>query len=555
MNIFQDDQFPTVHDNFSFFDFLCQVYPDIFQQSSLNQDIPQAILTPEILAEEYGRYTSVSYFNLNKESIVVEKSYQLPEKNAYALHALVVKHSFDSAIVGFANPLDQEAVQMVQDIMNIFVTPVMVSQKDLRRMLRLTYRKIDEIKQYANRIVIYTPPTEMLALIDHEDDKLSELAFLIIKDAMEIEASDIHIETSSCSVIIRLRIDGVLQQYALENLAIGNHLVRYFKLLSDVDITQDQRPTEGKKVAIMIGKEDVNMRISFMPTCDGQSVVIRLLGNSDSYILRDRITQLSYRHEIEEYLKRSYGMFLISGPTGSGKTTTLYSAIQEINTPDKKIITLEDPVEAKIPGTNQIQVNETIHYGFADGLRSALRQDPDVIMLGEIRDEITANMAVRAAITGHLVLSTVHARGVAEIPIRLLNLKVDPYLLASALRLMVSQRLVKKICVNCKEVHILSDAEQAFLKKHHGLVHDSAQFYRGKGCHYCQHTGFLQREAVFEILHMTPKMISCLSLNEIAEYMALVDEAMHGRRLLDYAFSLALQGVISLDEVMRLESD
>lgn len=551
-----ESQYPALHENFSFSEFLSQIFPELPVDCLLQEGVRKEELSSEILQAQYEAYKKVEFFDLSKERIVVDRAMQFAEKNAYLLNALVLMNSDEGLIVGFSNPFDQEALQSAQSLANAFIKPVMVKKKDLRRMLRLTYRKTEEIQAYANRISIHSKIIETFELADdNEDDQISELAHLIIRDAVEIEASDIHVELSPTSVSIRLRVDGLLQKYSLPNVAVGDHLVRYFKLLADVDITQDQKPSEGKKVTVIVAQEEMNLRVSFMPTYDGQSVVIRILGRADSYILKDKITDPSYFQEIKEYLSRSYGMFLVSGPTGSGKTTTLYSALQEINTPDRMLITLEDPVEAKMAGVSQIQVNDVINYTFADGLRAALRQDPDVIMLGEIRDEVTANMAVRAAITGHLVLSTVHARGVAEIPIRLLNLNVDPYLLASALRLTVSQRLVRKICPNCKDVSSPSEVEKAFLAKHANDVTINAIFYRGKGCYYCQETGFSQREAIFEVLHMTPQMITCLSMNSIAAYMELVRAAMQGKTLLDNALALAVKGGIPLSEVIRMESD
>lgn len=556
MNGTMDNRYPALHGDFGFLEFLSQVYPELQASSSLEKELERGAIAENILDMQYENYKKVIFFDLNKEPISIDRDMQLLEKNAYSLQALVLCQAADGLVVGFVNPFDQELLHSAESILNAYFKPVMVRRKDLKRMLSLTYRKTEEIQRYADKIHVQTEIVSDFELPDiNEDDQISALANLILRDAVEIEASDIHIEVNRFSVSIRLRVDGMLQKYSINNVAVGDHLVRYFKLLADVDITQDQKPSEGKKVAVVVGKEDANLRISFMPTYDGQSVVIRILGKLDSYTLKDKIKNPIYLHEVQEYLNRSYGMFLISGPTGSGKTTTLYSAMQEINDTNKMIITLEDPVEAKITGINQIQINEMINYTFADGIRAALRQDPDVIMLGEIRDEVTANMAVRAAITGHLVLSTVHARGVAEIPIRLLNLKVDPYLLASALRLTVSQRLVRKICPNCKEVCEPSEKEKRFLIKHSESVSSAAIFYRGKGCYYCQNTGFSQREAIFEILHMTPEMITALAQNQLAQYMELVKKVMHGQTILDNAFGLALEGIVPLSEVLRMESD
>ncbi len=555
MSITMDSEFPSLHEGFCFSDFLSQIYPGLSSKSLSGLDA-NVLLSSAVLSEQYENYKKVNFFDFNKEKIDVNKELQLSEKNACALNAIILKQTAEGIVTGFLNPYDAEAVKSVENILNAFVIPVMVKQKDFQRILRLTYRKIEEIQKYADRIVIKAKSVQPIELInDNEDDHISELAYLMIRDAVDIDASDIHLEVGPAFIVVRLRVDGMLQKYELKNIAVGDHLVRYFKLLADVDITQDQKPSEGKKVALMVGQEDINLRISFMPTYNGQSVVIRILGKTESYQLENKITHPEYLKEIREYLSRSYGMFLISGPTGSGKTTTLYSSIQELNTIDKKIVTLEDPVEANIPGVCQVQVNESINYTFADGLRSTLRQDPDVIMVGEIRDEVTANMAVRAAVTGHLVLSTVHARGVAEIPIRLLNLKVDPYLLASAVRLTVSQRLVRKICFNCKVEVNPTEIEKAFLQKYAALVPKDAVFYRGKGCYYCQETGFSQREAIFETLHMSSEMITCLALNSIGEYMQLVAKVMRGRTLLDSAFTLALKGIIPLSEVIRMESD
>lgn len=543
-----ENQYPTKYDDFSFSDFLEQVYPaaDPAQRTAVDA--------------YYIQYCHVRFFDLRQVPMAVDQTVQLPEKIAYTFNALVVAAGAEGWQVGFVNPYDPEAVQAISTILQTEIQPVMLKKKDMCRLLCLTYRKIEEIQQYAERMII---PTHVIAtpesLSSQIEDPMTHLAQLILRDAMLIGASDIHVEVNREDLQIRLRVDGALQQYALPHVAIGAYLVRYFKLLAGADIIQDQKPSEGKNVTLLLAQQRVHLRISFMPTYGGQSVVIRFLGDAQSYRLAEKIQHPVYLQEIQDYLSRSYGMFLVSGPTGSGKTTTLYSALQEINVAEKNIITLEDPVEVNIPRVNQVQINELRGYDFSDALRAALRQDPDVIMLGEIRDDITANMAVRAAITGHLVLSTVHARGVAEIPIRLLNLGVNPYLLASALRLTASQRLVKKICSNCKAVATLTAREQSFLEKHAARITMLAAsvpgFYQGRGCYLCQGSGSAQRQAIFEVLRLTPEMITCLLTNNIPEYLALVTLYLKGKTIIDHCFAAALRGEIALSEVMRMESD
>lgn len=551
-----EHSFPTVHKGFTFVDFLTQVYDKPITVSTSAELVERNNFSKEELDIQYQRYSEVEFFDLTTEKITTAHDEQLPEKNALGLNAVVIRYDKDGVLVGFLNPFDQDAITSIESILNAYIKPVIVKQQELKRILRLTYRKVKAIQNYADKISVREELFSEVEVINTKtDSRISELAKLIIRDAFEIGASDIHIESSENNLAVRLRVDGILQEYPIFNASISDHLIRYFKLLADIDITDDQRPTDGKKVTLFIDQEEVNLRFSFMPTYYGQSVVIRLLGEASTYSLEDKISHPDYLSEIRTYLRKSYGTFLIAGPTGSGKTTTLYSALQETNRPDIKVITLEDPVEARIPGINQVQIDEVIKYGFSEGVRAALRQDPDVIMVGEIRDEDTANMAVRAAITGHLVLATIHARGVVEIPIRLLNLNVDPYLLATALSLNVSQWLVRRICPNCKTKQELTAAEREFIHQHFDSYTGDLDFYYGKGCYYCQNSGYAHREAVFEILHLNEEMINCLSQNNVGAYLKLAREAIRGKTLLDSAFELATRGVIPLSEVLRMESD
>jgi MSHA biogenesis protein MshE len=548
------NKFKTKHGGLTFTEFLLQVHRHKGETEGNNFSEISVALGEEELSRQYQQYIDVDFFDLRKNKVSLKEDQQLPEKSARQLGAMVLSYSKDGARVGFLNPFDREAVSTIASLLNAYVKPVMVSREELERIHSLSYRKIKSIQDYADSISV---PKEQLEITELQElsgsSHISELAKLILRDACEIDASDIHIESTRDSLRVRLRVDGVLQAYQIYNKDVSKHLIRYFKLLSDIDITEENIPSEGKKVTLYVDEQEVHLRFSFMPTHYGQSVVIRLLNEVSTFSLDNKITDQACLTKIRSYLKRSYGMLLISGPTGSGKTTTLYGALGELNQADKKIITLEDPVEAHIPGLNQVQIDNAIHYDFSEGVRAALRQDPDVIMVGEVRDEETANMLVRAAITGHLVLATIHARNVTEIPVRLLDLNVDPYLLATALRLNISQSLAKRICPNCKEKSELTEIQKHFLDKNNLACSNEVSFHRGAGCHYCQQTGCVGREAIFECLTLTEEMIMLLAKNDIAAYLGAAKAMMKGETLLDKAFQLAMSGVISLDEVVRME--
>ena len=552
-----DNGFQSLHQGFSFIDFLSQVGYENFSGTTIQEVLRDKRIDVNLLQEYYEKYKAVEFFDLSKAKISIIRDEQIAEKSAYDLGAIAIANTSDGVEVGFLNPFDAQKVSAVESLLNTYIKPLMVKKSEFMRILRLTYRKVEAIQAYADQVQVAEHFDESVEVIDATSgSQVSELANMIIRDAFEMNASDIHLEKDESRLNVRLRIDGMLQEYSLQNINISDHLIRYFKLLADVDITQDLIPSEGKKVTIVLDEQEINLRFSFMPTYYGQSVVIRLLGAAASYNLDEKIASPVYLSEIRKYLSRSYGTFLISGPTGTGQTTTLHSALQEVNDQTRKIVTLEDPVEAKLPGINQVQIINSLNYGFAQAIRASLRQDPDILMVGEIRDEETAKIAVQAAITGHLVLASLHARSAVEIPMRLLNLNVDPYLMATILRLNTSQRLVKRICPNCKEEYQLCDEERMFIQSHFPeLSGKELKFSSGKGCYFCQESGFSHRSAVFEILHLSEEMIMALASGNIDFYLEKANTAMQGKRLLDNAMQLALSGDIPLCEVIKLNHD
>jgi general secretion pathway protein E len=342
-------------------------------------------------------------------------------------------------------------------------------------------------------------PAEMENIEDLVNrEPIIQFVNLLFKDVIQKNASDIHIEAFEDNIIIRIRIDGVLQDYPSPNKAFYDAIVSRIKLMSGLDIAQRRMPQDGR-YSIENKSEAVDFRISTIPTLYGESVVIRVLNKMKGLI---RIDDLGWearrKKEIKDILTMHQGLILVTGPTGSGKSTTLYAFLQELNDGKSKIITIEDPVEYQIHGINQIHVNPEIDLTFAAGLRSILRQDPDIIMVGEMRDHETAKIGIQAASTGHLVLSTLHTNDSISAVTRMIDLGVENYLLAPALKIIIAQRLVRKICPDCKTAY---KPEKDWIKKF-GLT-DKKKFYTGKGCKSCSGTGYRGRTALFEVLRIS----------------------------------------------------
>ena len=323
----------------------------------------------------------------------------------------------------------------------------------------------------------------------------------IIQHAVRARASDIHIEPFEKNIRIRFRIDGELQEIMTSSKTTHSAIVTRIKIIGRMDIAEKRIPQDGR-VDMNIDNKDIDLRISVLPTVYGEKIVLRLLDRSSTILTK---TQLGFSAEnirmFDKLIQSPNGIILVTGPTGSGKTTTLYAVLQELNKIGRNIITVEDPVEYRLEGINQVQVNIKAGLTFASGLRSILRQDPDIIMIGEIRDTETAKIAVRAAITGHLVLSTMHTNDSASAVSRLVDMGIEPYLVSSSVVGVVAQRLVKKICTNCKIEYKPSHSEMDLLQ-----LNENDVLYKGQGCSLCNNAGYKGRTAIHEILLMTREL-------------------------------------------------
>jgi general secretion pathway protein E len=394
----------------------------------------------------------------------------------------------------------------------------------------------------------FEKPKDILELT--EDAPIIRLLNAILQQAVKERASDIHIEPYEKELDVRLRVDGILHRVLTPPKIIQDALISRIKIMSNLDIAEKRLPQDGR-IRLLIGGRDIDIRVSVIPTTFGERAVLRLLDRKQGLIgLWEVGLDETDGKRLEELLKRTNGIILVTGPTGSGKSTTLYAALNRVHTEEKNIITVEDPVEYQLKGIGQIHVNPKIGLTFASGLRSILRQDPDVIMVGEIRDVETAEIAIQASLTGHLVLSTLHTNDAPSAIVRLIDMGVEPFLVASSLMAVVAQRLVRVICPHCKERYTPSEAERSYFED--VPPGSSLTLYKGTGCDKCQGKGYLGRTAIFETLIITDPIRQMISdkINAQSIKNAAVSGGM--KTLRSDGFVKVLKGITTVEEVLRV---
>lgn len=377
----------------------------------------------------------------------------------------------------------------------------------------------------------------------------------LVQDADSVRASDVHLDPDSSGVKIRFRIDGVLQNIQVIPTTIHNEIISRIKILCGLRTDEHQAAQDGRFRLMFDSGSSVDVRVSIVPTYYGENAVLRLLSDQAEEFTLDTLGFTPENHKkIMRAASQPHGMILATGPTGSGKTTTLYTLIKMLNNPEVSIITIEDPIEYSLSGVNQIQVNARTGLTFANGLRSMLRQDPNIIMVGEVRDMETAGLAVNTALTGHLVLSTLHTNDAPTTLPRLLDMKVEPYLIASTVNIAIGQRLVRKLCAGCKEEYKLSDAERKSLSETipADLLQKNETFYSGKGCSACNGTGYIGRAGMHEVMEIDASIreailrkASASEIRTIAIKQGMVPMIVDG-------FCKAARGVTSIEEVLRM---
>ena len=521
--------------------------------------IEQGYVTEEEISEALAKQLQIPYINLKYYNIKPEVVQKLPETQARRFRAIVLEDNPKALKIGMADPTDLNAYDEIARIVKHDIEIAVVTETQLLGVIDRVYRRTSEITGLAQELQaeLGDDAVDFGALSitpGLEEAPVVKLLQSVFEDATQVRASDIHIEPQEKKLVIRFRIDGLLHLQTEADPKIASALVLRLKLMSGLDISEKRLPQDGR-FNVKIRASMVDVRLSTMPTQYGESVVMRLLNQGSGILTLDRIGMPPHILErVQAVLQRPSGMMLVTGPTGSGKTTTLYASLAKLNTPERKIITVEDPVEYRLPGINQVQVHDKIDLTFARVLRSALRQDPDVILVGEMRDQETVETGLRAAMTGHMVLSTLHTNDAMTTPIRLLDMGAPRYMVALSLQMVLAQRLVRLICESCTGPYTLLPGEHEWLAQEIGAKVDDHRYFKGKGCSNCNGTGYLGRTGVYEMLEMTKAVVEAANQDDPAKFLEVATREMQGNTLRAHATQLVVEGKTTVDEALRISN-
>jgi MSHA biogenesis protein MshE len=500
-------------------------------------------------------FVDLAQFELDNKVVEI-----LPEAQARRFRALLLENHGDYFLVGMADPSDIFAYDELVRVLKRDIQLAVVQESLLLQTIDRSYRLTDEISTLAQELQqdlagdAVDLGEALGADLGVDDAPVVKLLQTIFDDAVQVKASDIHIEPQESKLMIRFRIDGVMHLQTTSDIKIAGALVMRLKIMSGLDISEKRLPQDGR-FGIKVKSQAVDMRLSTMPSQYGESVVMRLLIQNSGKFNLDRLgLPADVLERFRKMIHRPSGMVLVTGPTGSGKTTTLYSALAELNTPESKIITVEDPVEYRLTGITQAQVNEKIELDFPKILRAILRQDPDVVLVGEMRDEETAQTGLRAAMTGHLVLSTLHTNDASTAPVRLIDMGVPRFMVAMSIIGVMAQRLIRAVCEHCAEPQTPTEAEKIWLN--HVLGNDAGNhtFVRGRGCPHCNKTGYAGRHGLYELLEMTNELAQAANMADTNIFIQKARQNLKGKTLRDQAIRLLLDKKTTIEEVMQADN-
>ena len=515
--------------------------------------VDSGVINETQLMDALQMQLGVDFVDLTSVRLPVELAKLVPHSIAKKFNVVPVRLDKDKLYIAMADPLDFVAQEEVKSVSKKSVIPMVARQKDVEQSILSLYsnegsaRAIEEMLREVG-----TPASDAQNAqpTEEADDSAPTIRFVnsVIERAYTERASDIHLEPQESGMVVRMRIDGLLRKMLTVPPELKNTVVSRLKIIGGMNISERKIPQDGHAATSVRG-HDIDLRINTMPTIYGEKVVLRILDKSGNTVTKKSIgLEGEDLEKYESLIRNSSGVILLVGPTGSGKSTTLLTMLQELACEETNIVTLEDPVEYNIPGVNQCQINEKTGMTFATGLRAILRQDPDVIAVGEIRDGETGSIAIRAAITGHLVFSTLHTNDAPSAFARLRDIGVEPYLTVSAMRGIISQRLVRKLCPSCRESYKPSEEELENL----GLPLDSdVVFYKAKGCPECGHTGYRGRTAAFEILMVDSNVRRAVSEGGDSHDIMVAARKGGFRSMRESCASLVLRGVTAYPEAFK----
>ncbi|EGR1750561.1 TPA: GspE/PulE family protein [Vibrio parahaemolyticus] len=538
-----------------------QIQQALSAQRSTGQKLGDALIdlgfiTEKQMLEFLSQQLGLPLIDLGRAPVDADAVQILPEVHARRLRAMVVARNGDTLRVAMSDPADLFTQESLMNLLGEYnLEFIIASERQLISSFDRYYRRTKEIASFAEQLQAEHQDVQSFDYgideADSEEVTVVKLVNSMFEDAVQVGASDIHIEPDDKVLRLRQRVDGVLHETILNEVNIASALVLRLKLMAHLDISEKRLPQDGR-FNIKVRGQSIDIRMSTLPTQYGESVVMRLLNQSSGLRpLGESGLPPELLARLRRQLSRPHGMILVTGPTGSGKTTTLYGALSELNEPGKKIITAEDPVEYRLPRITQVQINSKIDLTFSRVLRTFLRQDPDIILIGEMRDQETVEIGLRAALTGHLVLSTLHTNDAVDSALRMIDMGAPGYLVASAVRAVVAQRLVRRVCPDCKTQDHLDESRQQWLA---GRFPNQVgvTFHKGAGCQNCNLTGYRGRIGVFEMLELEHEMMDKLRANDAVGFAQAARRSENYKPLLASAMELALQGAVSLDEVMTL---
>ncbi|MGH4052616.1 MAG: GspE/PulE family protein [Clostridium sp.] len=517
--------------------------------------VDDGIVTPEDIISAIEEQTGITRVKL--ESVNIDKmAIKAVPQNVCEKHDLIPFGFNENRIkIAMWDPLNIYAIDDVSIASGFEVETYVALKDEIKKAIDRCYSdeqvskaaaELSKEKAKDNKSQVLQ---EITSIDDIKNAPVVKMVDYLIKNAIEARASDIHIEPFEKNVRIRFRIDGQLQQISTLGVDTLSALVARIKILANLNIAEKRTPQDGRIIMTMEDKT-VDVRVSILPTVYGEKIVMRVLNRANHKIGIDRLEMSEYElKQLKNIIGSPHGIMLVTGPTGSGKSTTLYTILSELNSNDKNIITVEDPVEYMLNGINQVNVNTKAGLTFSSGLRSILRQDPDIIMIGEVRDAETAEIAVRAAITGHLVLSTLHTNDAPSSILRLIDMGIEPYLAATSICGVVAQRLVKKVCPECKTSYEASRYEKKIL----GIVQEEELIlYKGKGCGFCKDTGYIGRTGVYEIMEITREHKDAIISSNNTEVLREISMKNGMKTLGQACKELVLKGVTTVEELVKI---